>query len=142
MLTQVEADTLLATGKLFVDEVTIYFSPGLDETHELTSDDGNERFLLDLWRGTIRLSKLKYQNRCRGAIILARLDIDGAPHTNPDGAQLSGTHLHLYREGYEDKWAFPLDPHKFTAKADPGKTFAEFCSFCNIQQPPTQGSLV
>lgn len=75
--------------------------------------------------------------------MLARLDVEGAPHTNPDGTSLPGTHLHLFREGYEDKWAFPLDAAKFTSVSDLGKTFHEFCAFCNIEDvPPVQGVIV
>jgi uncharacterized protein DUF6978 len=79
----------------------------------------------------------------RTIIVLARLDVDGAPHTNPDGQRLSGTHLHLFREGYDDKWAQPIDAKTFTLLTDPGTTFQEFCAFCNIQAPPAiQGVIV
>ena len=105
MLTQAEADGLLAMSKRFVSPPTVSLAPGVDDSYELASEDGKERFLLDVWRGVIRVSKLKYQNRAKKIVVLARLDIDGSPHTNPDGAQLGGTHLHLYREGYEDRWA-------------------------------------
>ncbi len=93
--------------------------------------------MLDVWRGTLRLTKLKFQNRVRTVIVLVRLDVDGAPHTNPDGQRLSGTHLHLFREGYDDRWAFPVDPGSFTLLNDPGATFQEFCAFCKIRVPTT-----
>ena len=89
------------------------------------------------------MSKLKLQNRARSAIVLVRLDVDGAPHTNPDGTCLPGTHLHVFKEGYDDKWAYPLDPGKFTSVGDPGKRFHEFCTFCNIEGVPSvQGVIV
>jgi hypothetical protein len=84
----------------------------------------------------LRLTKLKFQNRVRSVIVLVRLDVDGAPHTNPDGQRLSGTHLHLFREGFDDKWAQPLDSKMFTLLNDPGTTFQEFCAFCKIESPP------
>src|SRR5574340_80017 len=105
MLTQTEADTLIAMRKIFVNPLIVSIPPSSDQTHELIGDDKREPFLLDLWRGTIRLSKLKLQTRGRKVIVLVRLDVDGAPHTNPDGTKLSGTHLHIYRESYEDRWA-------------------------------------
>ncbi len=86
--------------KTFIDFTTVSLPPGSDQTHELIGDDKRERFLLDLWRGTIRLSKVKFQERGRKIIVLVRLDIDGSPHTNHDGAKLNGTHLHIYREGF------------------------------------------
>jgi hypothetical protein len=109
---------------------------GLDETHELASVDAREHFLLDIWRGTLRLTKLKFQNRARTIVVLVRLDVDGAPHTNPDGQRLSGTHLHLFQEGYDDRWAFPINPTEFSLLSDPGTTFQEFCAFCRIESPP------
>ena len=137
MLTQAEADLFLQTAKHFVrPPATIDIRPGMDETYELADPGDRERFLLDVWRGLLRLSKLKFQNRVRTAIILVRLDVDGAPHTNPDGVRLPGTHLHLYQEGYEDKWAYPVDSEVFTLLSDPGTTFHDFCTYCHIESPP------
>lgn len=130
-------------GKTFLRPAAIALLPGTDETHELVGDDARERFLLDLWRGTIRVSKLKFQNRARKVIVLVRLDIDGAPHTNPDGQRLGGTHLHLYREGYEDRWAFPLDSSQFSKPGDLRQAFDDLCRFCNIRDVPQfQGALL
>jgi hypothetical protein len=142
MLTQAEADSLIQMQKVFANPRTIFMRPGLDETHELIGDN-REKFLLDLWRGMIRLSKIKYQTRGRKVIILVRLDIDGSPHSNPDGQKIQGSHLHVYREGYEDKWAFPLDPTVFNNPSDINQTFHDFCQYCNINEiPPFQVGLL
>lgn len=142
MLTQTEANSLISMGKSFVDTATIVLLPGIDDTRELIGDDKHERFLLDLWRGTLRLSKYKYQNRARTAIVLVRLDIDGSPHTNPDGQQIGGTHIHLYREGYEDRWAFPLDQEVFKDVRNPTGLLEDFCGYCSIRGlPPIQEEL-
>lgn len=144
MLTQLEADHYMQMAKHFLRApATITIPPGTDESYELANTDDRERFLLDVWRGTLRLSKLKFQNRVRTSMVLVRLDVDGAPHTNPDGQRLGGTHLHLFKEGYEDKWAHPIDPTIFTTLSDPGATFQEFCSFCNVESPPSvQGVII
>lgn len=143
MLTQAEADALIAMRKSFAEMGAISLAPGVDSTHELVGQDEQERFLLDLWRGTFRLSKLRFQERARKVIVLVRLDIDGSPHTNPDGTRLIGTHLHLYREGYEDKWAAPIDRALFTKPTDPSLTLREFCGYCNIAAvPPIQDGLL
>ncbi|HEX3739880.1 MAG TPA: hypothetical protein VHV29_09145 [Terriglobales bacterium] len=144
MITQAEADDFMQMVKHFVrPPATITIPPGIDETHELASLDDRERFLLDVWRGTLRLAKLKFQNRVRTVIVLARLDVDGSPHTNPDGQTIPGTHLHVFREGYDDKWAYPVSSSVFTLLTDPGTTFQEFCAFCNIESAPSvQGVIV
>jgi hypothetical protein len=137
MLTQAEADRFLGMVKHFVRRpASISIPPGIDETYELAAVHDRERFLLDVWRGTLRLTKLKFQNRVRIVDVLVRLDVDGAPHTNPDGQRLSGTHLHLFREGYDDRWAYPVDSNTFTLLSDPTTTFHEFCVFCKIESPP------
>jgi hypothetical protein len=128
--------------KRFVRQTTISLPPSADDTHELVGEDKRERFLLDLWRGTLRLSKLKFQTRVRKIIVLARLDINGSAHTNPDGAKMGGTHLHLYREGFEDKWAYPLDLREFPDTTNILQTLQDFCRRCRIVNiPPFQGGL-
>ncbi len=137
MLTQAEADQLMQMAKHFVrPPATITIPPGADDTYELADSNDREKFLLDIWRGTLRLSKLKFQNRVRATVVLVRLDVDGAPHTNPDGVRLSGAHVHLFKEGYDDKWAYPADPKTFTLLSDPGKTLHDFCGYCKIESPP------
>jgi len=137
MLTQAEADQLIAMSKHFLQPPsTISIPPGTDDTYELAGPSDRERFHLDVWRGTLRLSKLKFQNRVRTAIVLVRLDVNGAPHTNLDGSFLSGTHIHLFREGYEDRWAYLLDQELFSRLSDPESTFQDFCTYCKIESPP------
>jgi len=118
MLTQTEADALVAMEKTFERRRTITIPPSTDQTHELIGSDQRERFLFDIWRGTFRISKVRYQTRGRRVIVLIRLDIDGAPHTNPDGTKIDGAHLHIYREGFEDKWAYPIEPTEFSNVID------------------------
>ncbi len=105
-----------------------------DET--LVSSDGRERFHLDLFRARIDLRKGTFQNRGRGVTILARLDFGGQPHRNPDGEEVGSPHLHLYREGFGDKWAFPVPSDYFSNLDDPWQTLDDFMQFCNITKPP------
>lgn len=102
----------------------------------LSSLDGREAFHLDITRNQLKLTKVTMQNRARTIVILARLDIDGSPHRNPDDVEVPCPHLHLYREGYDDKWAFPVPTGRFSDLTDLGKTLSEFMSFCNIVEPP------
>jgi len=137
VLTQTEADGLIAMNKRFENPRTITMPPGADESYDLVGDDPRERFLLDLWRGTLRLSKLKFQTRGRKIIVLVRVDINGSPHTNPDGQRVEGTHIHRYRAGYDDKWAVPLDPTEFSDTSSIEQAYRDFCRVCNIIEIPT-----
>ena len=62
--------------------------------------------------------------------------LGGAPHRNSDGEEIPALHLHMYREGYGDKWAIPVPADRFTSTTDPWETLEEFMRFCNITQPP------
>lgn len=134
MLTQAEADALLQVRKWFPPGTTVVVPSG-KRVYDLESDAPEERFVVDTFRGTIRLQKVTLQNRARTAVILARLDLNGAPHTNPDGQRIPSPHLHLFREGFDDKWAVPLDPTQFRDPNDLGQAFVDFCRLCSIELP-------
>lgn len=102
----------------------------------LTSQDKREDFLLDIYRGRIDLLKGTYQNRARQVIVLVRIDFGGAPHRNPDGNEVPCPHLHLYREGFGDKWAVPLPADKFPNIGDLWQTLEDFMLFCNVVDRP------
>jgi hypothetical protein len=136
-LTQAEAEALLAMEKHRVDgQAWNYGGLAGSVAIPLISADRREHFLLDICRGRINLQKGTYQNRARQAVILARLDFGGSPHRNPDGEEIPGPHLHLYREGYGDRWASPPPADRFAPGADPWETLQEFMRFCNISRPP------
>lgn len=136
-LTQAEADALLAMEKVKAsDEETEYPALGGSMILPLQSIDGREQFLLDISRSRIDLLRGKYQTRAQHTIILARLDFGGPPHRNPDDAVIPCPHLHLYKEGWGDKWAVPVPADRFTNLSDLWQTLQEFMSFCNITDPP------
>ena len=137
VLTQAEADMLMALKKRRSDTIQRdYPSLGGAVMAPLISIDGRERFSLDLRRGRIDLAKGTYQNRGRQIVVLARLDFGGAPHRNPDGKEIGSPHLHLYREGYGDKWAFPIPEDRFANLKDLWITLDDLMRFCNIVAPP------
>jgi hypothetical protein len=136
-LTQEEANVLIAMEKHRANEDRSDFPmPGQSLTLPLQSPNKREQFLLDLSRARIDLQKVKMQNRGRQVLVLVRLDLGGAPHRNPDGEEISVPHLHLYREGFGDKWAVRLPPDRVRNAADVWMTFEDFLRFCNITQPP------
>lgn len=137
LLTQAEADTPLAIEKHRADTNTYYYpGPGTSLAIPLISADRRELFLLDINRKYTYIQRATYMNRVRSVIILARLDIQGPPHQNPDGVDIPAPHLHLYREGYHDKWAFAVPPERFSDLTDFWLTLEDFMRFCNITEVP------
>lgn len=136
-LTQAEADALLAMEKHRIDDSPhSYPLFGGRLTVPLLSPDRREQFFLDIVRGRIDLSKVTYQNRARSVVILARLDIAGPGHRNPDGAEIPCPHLHLYREDYADKWAIPAPSIAFSDPSELWQTLEDFMRYCNVTKTP------
>jgi hypothetical protein len=136
-ITQGEADALIAMEKLRADDqVWLFAAPGERMAIPLVSSDKREHFMLDVTRSRIKLTKATYQDRARQAIILMRLDIDGPPHRNPDGAEIPCPHLHVYREGFADKWAFSAPSERNSNTSDLLSTLEVFMRDCNIVSPP------
>lgn len=101
----------------------------------LISANGKDHFSLDLSRGSININKVKYQGRGRVSIVLARLDLEGPEHENPDGTKVPTPHLHLYREGYADKWAFLVPIDSFSDLANILQTYDDFLRYLNVTMP-------
>lgn len=136
-LTQVEADALIGMEKHRVNEDRSDFPMGGQSVVlPLQSVDRREQFLLDLSRGRIDLAKVKMQSRGRQVVVLVRLDLGGAPHRNPDDEEIPAPHLHVYREGFGDKWATPVPADRFRDTGDVWIAFEDFLRFCNVTVPP------
>lgn len=137
MLEQAEAERLMAMDKYRVDQTQHSFPmPGESLRIPLLSRDSLEGFMLDVTVSKIVLNKANYQNRARKNIVLVRLDLEGPPHRNPDGNEMPCPHIHIYREGYETKWAYPVDMTLFQHLGDLHLTLENFMDFCNIVEQP------
>lgn len=150
-LPQAEADRLLQMPKEFVDQDPIEFhlNAPMNTERLLRSIDRREEFILDMDRGNRKRIQLKFQTRARKVIILARLELSAAPHKNPPispykpGEELSGNHLHIYCEGFEDRIAYELSdvPDLGISQVfpdNPGVEYLErFMKFCRIQTWPS-----
>lgn len=136
-LTQAEADALFTMKKIRInDKHHRYPSQGGTLRIPLKSENKREKFKLDITRGKIELSKGTLQNRARQILILARLDYGGPPHINPDGNEIPCPHLHLYKQGYGDKWAIPAPTNFFKNINDHWETLQDFMKYCNITLQP------
>ena len=106
-LKQEEVDFLINMEKEFEDQSTILLFPApLQWTRKLKSTTTNDTFLLDFYRGSFRIQKYTYNHRYRQTIVIFRFDSYGT-HTNPDDEVVSGPHIHIYKEGFGDKFAYP-----------------------------------
>jgi len=85
-LSQAEADALMQMEKYSVSQDRWWYPDSGESVHiPLVSPDRKERFLLDVHRGRIDLSKATYNNRAHQVVVLVRLDLgSGVSHRNPD----------------------------------------------------------
>jgi hypothetical protein len=135
-LTQAEADTLIGMEKHRVnDDVLNFPGPGERLGVPLQSLDRRESFFLDVTRSTVKLTKAIFQNRARQVVVLLRLDIDGAPHRNPDGSEVDCPHLHVYREGFAE-WAVPAPQELLSTTGSLYDVLVQFMNRCNVTLPP------
>ena len=147
---QRDADFFFEMEK-FPEEEKEYRFPGSGQklTIAFTSSNKRESFLFDIYRGSVRITKITYQNRVRKAFILRRLDIDGPTHTNPEvdtvpfdflksynGKEIPTPHLHIYVEGYDEKWAIPANDIFETQNKDIFEMMEQFFRYCNVKQMP------
>jgi len=140
MLTQAEADYLMDLEKQFVSDALLTFDAGSFRiVRELISLDGREKFLFDAQRGSLVLKKLTFQERARVIVPLVRLDIGATlRHRNPNDTVVTGSHIHVYREGYDAKLAVPLAELSFHFRDSDNvvTTFEDFARYCHITRFP------
>lgn len=141
-LTRQKAKELLMLNKYFLGHESFEFPHlGGELCIPLHSKDRREEFILDVSRGNISLAKNKFQTRAHRVVILARLDLGGASHRNPDGQEIDCPHLHVYREGFETKWAIPL-PSEFGDREGVLDLMDAFLDYCHvIDKPVIRGGL-
>lgn len=81
--------------------------------------------------------------------ILRRLDIDGPPHPNPviesvplnflvpyNGIEVPCPHLHIYVEGFADRWAIPAPEDLVNSNSDLYSIMKDFLRYCSVQEMP------
>lgn len=138
ILTQDEINELLSILKEVKYEKENFRFPERNESAmlEAYSEYMKKKFLIDIRTGTPRSDprKVTYQERYIKDTILIRLDLYGPPHTNPDGATLSGNHLHIIKEGFDDRYAIEV-PKEFINIDDKIDTLINFLEYCKIKNP-------
>ncbi|VUX46051.1 conserved hypothetical protein [Candidatus Defluviicoccus seviourii] len=44
--------------------------------------------------------------------------------------------MHLFREGYNDRWAIPIPTDRFPSIDDHFRLLQDFMRYCNVTRPP------
>ena len=136
-ITQLECDHLISLKKEFEDLVTpVPLGPSpIKWTRTINSIDTHDTFLLDFNRGSMEIRRYTFNKRFRQTIILIRYDNDGR-HTNPDGTQFSGPHVHLYGEEFNDKFAYPVSVIGVDPADDMDIVLKKLLIYCNVKRFP------
>jgi hypothetical protein len=137
-ITQTEFDFLIKLEKVFDDpETPIQLGPApIHWSRQLNATTNKEAFLFDFYRGSFELCRYTYNKRYRQTIILLRYE-SGGRHTNPDGQSFEGPHVHLYREGFGDKFAFPYTEIGVVEGDSMEGVFNKIMYFCNVKRFPS-----
>ena len=134
-LSQEKANNLIAMDKFFNGAKMNLPQVGETAKIELSDSSKSHTFYFDIdRRGRIEL-KSKFQNRYETNEVLVRLDINGPQHINPDGSKVGRNHIHIYKEGYADRWAYDTDKFGFGVYNSFQEYFFKFCEYCHIQIP-------
>lgn len=135
-LTQLEFDYLMGQEKRFEDESTILLGPApLQWSKKIQSTSTKDTFSLDFYRGTFRLEKYTYNHRFKQTTVLMRFDSYGE-HTNPDGERINGHHVHIYKEGFGDKFAYPSSNFGIESSDTIEVILRKMLVYCNIKRIP------
>ena len=143
MLTQSEADALIAVPKRMLEQGLIELpSRGQRKCYPAKSVDGRSDFLFDVRVSGVRVTNRTCQERAHVSEVLLRLDMDGPPHDNPDGQEIVGPHLHVYREGFAARWAYPVPAEILRYGHLLPDILHGFLEYCNVVDIPSiQGGL-
>lgn len=138
MLTANEFNEIMSMTKKFEETSTIVIPDrGKKLNKSLYSPSTKDKFILNIDRGRINLKKVKYQARHENSnTLLLRIDTAGTVHFNPDGERIIGPHIHIYKEGFGDKWAFPLEKTIFTDVENLSNLLKDFLVYFNVENIP------
>ena len=136
VLSQPRADAYLAARKIKATATDCRLSSVIPKPVSVplvAPDIAGVAFSLDVTQKRIVL-KLKCQLRSTThSVVLARLDF-ASPHRNPDGTAVGVPHLHIYREGYGDRFAYEVPPGMLKNPDDPRQVLLDFLETYHIER--------
>lgn len=105
-------------------------------SRKLKAVSTSDTFLLDFYRGNFEISRYTVNHRYQQTIVLLRYD-SGGRHTNPDGETFDGPHVHLFKEGFRDKFAYPVSKVGVEDSDNLETVFNKLMHFCNVRRIPS-----
>lgn len=141
-ITQQEFDYLMQLKKQFQEKNELLLGPAPHKwSRDIISTTSTEIFILDFYRGSIEIKKYTFHKRYKTCIPLVRFDSWGR-HTNPDQQKFVGPHIHIYKEGYDDKFAYSVDVIGINDQNSMEDVLVKFLKYCNVENiPPIQLTL-
>lgn len=140
ILSQIEPDRLIKSRKKVISPESLQI-PTIGNKKvliHLKDLEAKTDFLVDvLFNRRPYTLKGKCQLRVHRMVRLLRLDSNGRVHSNLDDSLVDGTHLHIYKEGSHDRWAYPPPENIFSNLEDAATTLREFLVYCNVTNIPT-----
>tara|TARA_R110002124_G_scaffold56746_2_gene159775 strand:- start:146 stop:583 length:438 start_codon:yes stop_codon:yes gene_type:complete len=136
-ITQSDFNNIIKEEKIFSDLIhPLELSPApISWTREIKAINSKNIYLLDFYRGSFELTRYTYNKRYRQSLILLRYDSRGR-HTNPDGVTFDGPHVHIFREGFNDKFAYPISDLNIEDTNSIDEVLDKLLQFCNVIKRP------
>ncbi|GEM_PF-2690004 len=145
-LEQSQADEILGISKKFEAGVSVYDIPVWQPHHKairsygVIASDGNTDF--GPMVHSIQLKGMSMDEEMKTLTFIHRITRNNIcrldygrfiqSHSNPDGTIVAGPHLHVYREGFDDKYAIPLSSVFPGFEGDTVELVKVFLDYCHI----------
>ena len=134
LLTQNEAERLIKSRKVIKDNRLAKFNypirGGILEIEVI--DEFKNEYIIGIRQRKIELVKRNHNLRYAQSITLIRIDYD-QEHCNPDGIKVGIPHIHVYKEDFNDKFAYALEDYGIVIEnyADIKELLNKFLTFIN-----------
>lgn len=112
-----EIENLIKEIKHFskkINRIKLLRTCGFKYKDKLVNDNSKNSYNLHLNYGRIDVDKVSITTvHNESGKVLVRLDLNPRKHINPDGTIVDTDHVHIYKEGYDERFAYPLDSEEF-----------------------------
>lgn len=137
VLTTKEAEALIAEMKKYLEQASLEFPTFKNRklSFDVIGEKRENEFIISIYKRRINPNGCTWQGRVkRDNTVLLRLDVSPTvKHINPGtDEEIVGTHLHIYTEEYEDRYAIPFD----TGNRDLYQITMDFFERFHVVEPP------